>query len=213
MPTNETLELIVRWNLVPLLLGVLVILLGGGVDFWKLSASHVQGVGQYTILGVGIVLTVAGLLTNVLDQIRRKDAEAYLIDVARMGIEIDFPLRDGDTVQKLPIKVSGRFRQWPKDRTLWLFTRREGLFRPHKLVEREGEDRWSVEYSSYSTHPRRRTLVVFAVGKGGQAQIETYFRCCAIITNLRQTEPWPGMDTLGPDFQTCAERVINYEPA
>jgi hypothetical protein len=49
---------------------------------------------------------------------------------------------------------------------------------------------------------------VFAVGPGGQAQIQTYFRATAVIKRLNEHEPWPGMETIGPDIVLCAEREV-----
>jgi energy-converting hydrogenase Eha subunit E len=189
----------------PLLyLGVAMIILGSVTNIAGKNIAVRESIWPVLVI-LGVCLVVVGVTLLFMD---RKSAQKA-VDISAIGLEITYP-RSRELV-RVPVSVTGTYKKWPEDCELWLFSLRGGVYRPRvKLIRSDANDRtWSAEFSSHSAvqgQPMR--MGVFAVGPGGQAQIQTYFRAAAVIKRLHEHEPWPGMDILGPDITLCVEREV-----
>jgi hypothetical protein len=194
----------------PLLLGVLMILIGSGVQSAYWNNSQIINSGAYILIGVGLLLTTIGIVVWTIHQ---------LLPVIRVsgsppngkkyGITIDSP-SGADVVQVYKyLSVMGHYKRWPLDRTLWLFAIFDDSYHLVKKIEKtEGDQQtWSARCEVFETGAGGRlTYAVFAVGEDGDALIASYLRCGRAITDLRADAKWPAIGKLGPDFVLCAKR-------
>jgi len=192
----------------PLYLGVILVLVwaGGQIPYFKVELPSERG---YIIIVLGILLLSLGAYFAISDFRSRNGSAAKRPDIERYGITIDSHY-DRQILDQTEFEITGKYRIWPSEtHQLWLITKRDGFYSPQQLLETVGgTDRvWAVKYSTFR-RDTWRTVGVYLVGENGQALIDTYFRCCAVIKKVNQHEPWSGIKLIGSDIVLCAERAL-----
>lgn len=190
----------------PLYLGVILVLVGaaGQIPYFNVHLPNERG---YIVIILGVLLLGLGAFFAISDFRSRDGHAAKRLDVERYGIKIESPRRP--VIDRTEFEITGKYGIWPPDsHRLWLITKRDdGIYSPHRPLEKDDDHGWTVTYSTFRRNTLR-TVGVYLVGENGQALIETYFRCCEVIRKVKQDEPWPGIRSIGSDIVLCDQRPL-----
>lgn len=184
--------LIKNTKLAIIVIGLLLILMGAGGGFSKLSLT-IDGVGwRVALFLMGMIVAGFGALLMWRNSNNDLEDESISADYA---LKIRWPV-NGTAVDG-HIKVVGTFQNFPPADRVWMLERSlsTGLyyFNGRPIFEKENSQ-WFADYLVGGEPGSERVLQIVAVGKAGKALAEYYFKV------IKDTGKRVGLETITSDI-------------
>jgi len=184
--------LIKNTKLAIIVIGLLLILMGAGGGFPKLSLT-INGVGwRIALFSMGAV--VAGFGALLIWRSANHNFEGTS-SIKECGLKISLPL-DGTAVEGR-IKVIGTFEKLPPEDRVWILERSlaTGLhyFNGRPIFE-SNKKQWFADYQVGGASGSERLLQVVAVGNAGKALADYYYKV------INDTGKRVGFETITADI-------------
>ena len=184
--------LIKNTKLAIIVIGLLLILMGAGGGFPKLSLT-INGIGwRIALFSMGTVVSGFGAL--LIWRSANHDVEGTST-IKECALKISLPL-EGTTVEG-HIKVIGTFQKLPPEDWVWVLERSlaTGLYYFNgKPIFEANKKQWFADYLVGGESGSERLLQVVAVGSAGRALAEYYYRV------IKDTGKRVGLETITADI-------------
>ena len=184
--------LIKNTKLAVIVIGLLLILMGAGGGFPKLSLS-INGMGwRIALFSMGAVVAGFGALLMW----RSKDEGAPVdSDLKGCAVKISLPL-EGTSVEG-QVKLMGTFQKLPQEDRVWVLERSlaTGLYYFNgRLIFEPNKKQWFADYLVGGEPGSERMVQIVAVGNAGKALVDYYYKV------IKDTGRRVGLETITADI-------------